>query len=423
MAYPTNGDRPAAAGRAAARPRRRALRLLGAVALVFAFLLTPAQAHVWNMTRVRVTFSDARQCDVRIEVDLTRLLGTPEEYFALTQADFAAQDRRLRAMFAELWPQFQFRAGERPLEGRLVKFRLPTGPRGEFGYIGVGKMTEFDVVVPLPDAPGPLWFEPDAGLLIEYPLAATFEVPAQNLNITRWLDLPAPSRRFDFRAHLASAAAPAAGPAAQPATVQAPLDLTEGEAAAVSTLLTAWRYLHLGFRHIFPTGADHILFVIGLFFLGISWRKLLTQTTVFTVAHTTTLGLSACGILSLPAWFVEPAIAGSIAFVAIENIVRPRLTPGRLVVVFLFGLIHGLGFAGSLSEVGLPRNEFWVALLAFNFGVDFGQLFILAVCFLAVGWFRERRWFRLRLAVPACGVVALIGLAWAVQRIAHYATV
>ena len=179
-------------------------------------------------------------------------------------------------------------------------------------------------------------------------------------------------------------------------------------------------YLKLGFRHIVPEGTDHILFVLGLFFLGITWRKLLAQTTVFTVAHATTLFLSTYGIFSLPSKYVEPAIALSIAFIALENVFRPRLGIGRLAVVFSFGLIHGLGFASSLSEVPFPKHQFIVALLGFNFGVDAGQLFIILLAFLAVGWFRNKPWFRARVAIPCSLVIASIGIFWAVQRVIYY---
>lgn len=408
-------------------PRSRARRLsplcsellrFGIVLLLIVAAASVARAHVWNMTRVRVAFVDAQHCTVQLDLDLTRGVGSAAGYYALTQADPATQQKKIGEVFAAFWPRFNFRAGDIPLRGELKGFRLPKGERREFGYVGIGKMTTMDVSVVLPAvSSGPLWFAPDNELAIEYPLAVTFEVPSMDLNVTRWLDAAGPSRRFDYITTLASEPERAN----RKAVAQSRLDLSEDEAAAMSVLLTMWRYLHLGFRHIFPTGADHILFVIGLFFLGIDWRKLLTQTTVFTIAHTTTLGLSACGIFSLPAWFVEPAIAGSIAFVAIENIVRPRLTSARLVIVFLFGLIHGLGFAGSLAEIGLPKKEFWVALLSFNFGVDFGQLFILGCCFLIFGWFRQQTWFRPRVVVPVCALVALIGLTWAAQRVLHYA--
>jgi hypothetical protein len=182
-----------------------------------------------------------------------------------------------------------------------------------------------------------------------------------------------------------------------------------------------WQYLRLGFHHIIPNGWDHILFVLGLFFLGISWGKLISQTTVFTVAHATTLYLSSQNIFSLPLWLVEPGIALSIMFIALENIFQPKLNAVRLGVVFFFGLVHGLGFAAGLKQLQLPQHEFLMALLGFNFGVDFGQLFVLALAFLAVGWFRNEPWYFRRIAVPASGIIAAIGGIWAVQRILFYA--
>ena len=173
------------------------------------------------------------------------------------------------------------------------------------------------------------------------------------------------------------------------------------------------RYLRTGFHHIVPEGADHILFVLGLFFLGITWRSLLAQTTVFTVAHAPTLFLSTCGIFSLPGRWVEPAIA-------LENVRSPKLGPARLATVFCFGLVHGLGFASSLREVPFPKHDFLVAPLGFNFGVDFGQLFVIGLAFLAVGWFRGKPWFRARIVIPCSLAIAATGLFWAAQRIVHY---
>ena len=88
--------------------------------------------------------------------------------------------------------------------------------------------------------------------------------------------------------------------------------------------------------------------------------------------------------------------------------------------MFSFGLIHGLGFASSLSEVPFPKHQFLVALLGFNFGVDGGQLFIILLAFLAVGWFRNKPWFRARVAIPCSLAIASIGVFWAVQRVIYY---
>ena len=183
----------------------------------------------------------------------------------------------------------------------------------------------------------------------------------------------------------------------------------------------ARRYVVLGFVHILPRGTDHILFVVGLFLLGNQFRPLLMQITAFTVAHSLTLALAMYGVFQLSPRAVEPLIALSIAFVALENIFTAKLHRWRLFVVFGFGLIHGLGFASVLTSIGLPRKEFVTALVTFNAGVELGQLSVIALAFLVVGWWRERSWYRQRIAMPASGLIAAIGVFWTFQRLSLYA--
>jgi len=177
------------------------------------------------------------------------------------------------------------------------------------------------------------------------------------------------------------------------------------------------QYLQLGFTHILPKGLDHILFVLGLFLLSRRVKPLLLQVTSFTIAHTVTLALSIYGVFSLPSSIVEPLIALSIVFVAVENIFTSELRPSRVALVFGFGLLHGLGFAGVLSQLGLPRAEFLPALLSFNLGVEAGQLAVISLAFLAVGLFRNRSWYRQAVVVPASVLIAVVGLYWSVQRV------
>jgi hypothetical protein len=179
----------------------------------------------------------------------------------------------------------------------------------------------------------------------------------------------------------------------------------------------AARYAVLGFQHILPAGLDHVLFVLGLFLLSARWRPLLWQVTAFTVAHTATLALSGLGVVRLSPGVVEPLVALSIAWIAIENLFTERLHPWRPAVVFAFGLLHGLGFAGVLGELGLPEGERITALLAFNLGVEAGQITVLAAAFLALGLWRERAWYRSRLAIPASLAIAAVGLYWAATRV------
>ncbi len=181
--------------------------------------------------------------------------------------------------------------------------------------------------------------------------------------------------------------------------------------------VTFGQYQLLGFTHILPKGLDHILFVLGLYLLSTKLRPLLWQITMFTLAHTLTLGLAASGYVQLPAGIVEPLIAASIVYVAIENLLTTRMQPWRPALVFAFGLLHGLGFAGVLSELGLPADRFGEALVGFNIGVEMGQLTVVALAFAAIGWFRNRSWYRSAFVIPGSIAIALTGAYWFVERV------
>ena len=173
-----------------------------------------------------------------------------------------------------------------------------------------------------------------------------------------------------------------------------PIQLAGGDQA------TPWQsffnYIPVGFDHIVPKGLDHILFVLGLFFLAARFRPLLVQVSLFTLAHTITLALAALGhtkflddffMASMGIEFiavVEPLIALSIVYVAVENIFTRGISPWRPFVIFFFGLLHGLGFASVLAEFGLPEATFVPALIGFNVGVELGQLFVILVMFLCI---------------------------------------
>ena len=178
------------------------------------------------------------------------------------------------------------------------------------------------------------------------------------------------------------------------------------------------RYIVIGFEHIIPKGLDHILFVLGLFFFSLKMRPLLLQITAFTLAHTVTLALATMGLVTVSPGIVEPLIAASITYVAIENVFRPKLGWWRTAVVFGFGLLHGLGFASVLGDIGLEPARFVSGLIAFNIGVEIGQLAVIAAAFLLVGlWFGKKSWYRSRIAIPASIAIALVGAYWFVERV------
>ena len=195
-----------------------------------------------------------------------------------------------------------------------------------------------------------------------------------------------------------------------------PITLAGGDQA--TGLETFLAYIPVGFDHIVPKGLDHILFVLGLFFLSTRLAPLLWQVSAFTLAHTVTLAAGALGYVTIPGSIVEPIIAASIVYVAVENILTDGLNRWRPFVIFGFGLLHGLGFASVLGEFGLPENAFVPALIGFNIGVELGQLAVIAVAFALVGyWFGAKPWYRKAIAIPASAVVAAIGAWWVVERV------
>ena len=212
---------------------------------------------------------------------------------------------------------------------------------------------------------------------------------------------------------LAEPVEPGAESTALPIKVTASSPPTPGP----GTLTRLGRYVHMGFRHILPDGLDHILFVLGLFLFSTRLRPLLVQVTAFTVAHSITLGLSLYGVVRLPPAVVEPLIALSIVFVAVENIRTTELRASRTLVVFGFGLMHGLGFATALIDLGLPRRDFLTALVGFNCGVELGQLTVVAIAAGTIGWLRRWRYYRPAVVWPLSAGIAAVATCWTIQRL------
>jgi len=193
------------------------------------------------------------------------------------------------------------------------------------------------------------------------------------------------------------------------------LDL--GTPPAVGEVITT--YVHSGIIHIIPAGLDHILFVIGLLAYSLSGRALIWQVSLFTVAHTLTLGLASIGWVAVSGDIVEPLIALSIAWIGIENLRRTPsgLRPSRALVVFGFGLLHGLGFASVLSDFGLPTSSFIVGLISFNVGVEIGQLLIVLPVFFALKAMKlTQKRFQRGFQLPVSVAISAIGLFWVAER-------
>jgi len=184
-------------------------------------------------------------------------------------------------------------------------------------------------------------------------------------------------------------------------------------------------YVEIGVGHILPGGTDHILFVLALVLSTRRLRSLILQISAFTLAHTLTLGLAASGVISPPASVVEPLIALTIALVAFEVIFIREPPKWRLPVVVLFGLVHGMGFAGFFSSLGLPEGQFHSALAGFNIGVEIGQLavaiaaaILLWLAMRALQHMGEEQVYRPAIVIPASLVISAIGAFWFVERVA-----
>ncbi len=358
---------------------------------VLVLLPSAAGAHNFTLTDVRLELRADGTYAVDVVCDLDAL--------ALGVAS-SADSEALAAEIEALDPDAREELAERLLV--LLKRRL----RVRFD----GQPDAFEVSLPERRQPPPEGALPTAlGLVARL----SGRVPEQAQEVTFFASRSFPPVRLTV-----TRAGKAAGPAEmlESGGESWPIPLV-GPRSTATFAETVHRYLVLGVTHILPGGLDHVLFVLGLALLSPRLGPLLAQVTAFTVAHTLTLALSSYGVVRLSPRVVEPLIALSIVYVAVENVVSPRLRASRLVLVFVFGLLHGLGFAGVLGELGLPEGRRLSALLAFNVGVELGQLAIIAgaVVLLAV-------WTRLgsrreALVKPASIAIAAMGLFWFVQRL------
>ena len=377
--------------------RSRLVRLIGLLILC----ASGADAHLLNMTLCTVSLdTKTSQVTVDLKIDFTRILGDPVAYYEVTRMapkkSVSERTHLIKTIQDGLW----VRSGEEPLLLKNTAFNFPDLPLAKFTEPWAAPMSELSFKAELPTGATELFVVSKPSLLIEYPLVVSLS-QGEGFSTTRWLE---PGQK-------------------SPVLVIAGGDSSVDEVEATSTMNSdsigadALRYTVLGFQHILPKGLDHILFVVGLFFLVARWRPLLLQVSFFTLAHTLTLMLVALDII--PYWpaVVEPLIALSIAYVGIENLRKTQINRFRLLVVFLFGLVHGMGFASMLGTLDLPAGEIFAAIVAFNFGVELGQLtliaFLAVVCFKLFGW----KHYQATIRNPVNVSISLIASVWFVQRI------
>ncbi len=179
------------------------------------------------------------------------------------------------------------------------------------------------------------------------------------------------------------------------------------------------KFFVLGIQHIIPKGLDHILFIFGLFLFSSSLKKLISQITIFTIAHSITLIFVSLSLMRINPQIVEPIIALSIVYIGLENIFKKYIKEYlRYVVILFFGLLHGLGFALVLSDIGYKSSDLFVNLISFNFGIEVAQISIVLVLYLLIALnFAKNKNYRIYFQIPSSILISSIGLYWFFERI------
>tara|TARA_R110002167_G_scaffold70453_2_gene198680 strand:- start:84984 stop:86150 length:1167 start_codon:yes stop_codon:yes gene_type:complete len=377
--------------------------------LCLLFITTFAQAHLLNMTDLLLDTTNPEAVTLRVKIDLGQSLLSPQDYWRTVNMDSSEQWVNLEpavnklldglgifvngvkvAANIETWSltAASLEAIENPLSPQMAELTF------NFGNLGLESSTAL------------------AYASIEMRIAEWLEVPWPAL-----LRIDSASRQLPVSRLLTSNDRSSRSVPLSADSAVAGSSFTAKLVTAFQGWIPGLSWLAIGFQHIIPWGLDHIVFVLGLFFLSTRLSTLFYQVSCFTVAHSLSLGLATLGMVSVPASIVEPLIAASIIFIAVDNLYSPFLARWRLVVVTLFGLLHGLGFASALSELMLPAENFYTALLMFNLGVEAGQITVLALAFAAVGWLRGWSAYTERVARPATVTIAGVGTYWLLKRV------
>lgn len=368
--------------------------------LVFISVVLPtADAHLLNMTKVQVHILDSGEINLEIKLDLAREFSGDENYYFISQAEQALSSPEAAAMLRRLKEAVVLSVDQQQLSWQIESLEFPQASKEAFLSDVSWPMTTIKMSSHLTDVQ-----DPSAKLRLSFADSFAFEEPialsiiqvSSQRKMSRWLVPNQVSPSF--------------------ALTSDPLS-TQGNTHSLWQWDAIKDYVWLGMKHIVPMGWDHVLFVLGLFFGIRNIANLLTLLTSFTLAHSLTLALSAYGAIQAPASIVEPLIAFSIMWVAIENCAFKQAQSWRFIIVFMFGLLHGLGFASALRELDLPTDSFVTALISFNVGIEIAQIGVVAFAYLLVGWFRHTPYWRSWVVIPASTIIAVIAFYWTLSRI------
>ena len=364
----------------------------------------PVNGHLLNMTEATASVAADGELQLTLRLDLLRALGSEDAYFAFSRAPFPLED------YQPLWQRLADTVRVETLEGERIPVRVqqvePPAALAKAAF-------ESDVRWPMTrllltgrvSAATPLRITFGTAFPVEEPIALTMHSALTQQTRTRWLVVKQP------------------GPWLHPTTAQA--------AIAGESLVTVFlRYLKLGVEHIIPRGIDHLLFVLGLFLCARSTRGLLYSISLFTLAHSVTLIAASYRLVELPVTLVEVLVAVSVLWVGASNL-GPLMggafstgadgagageTPRPWILVF--GLLHGFGFANALAQLDSSADGVLVPLIAFNAGVELGQVLFVGALLALLWRYRQAAWYRLRVVLPASGLIVAVASVWIVQRVA-----
>lgn len=358
-----------------------------------------------NMTRISVSLEKPAAATLELELDLGQSLLTPFEYWEIVQKHPKEQLEKLGPIVRYLQQNIFVSTGgiAQALElesatiaaKSLQAIKNPLTPQMATFQFLLTPWDQQQATAPKATIQVSIGSQVD----VPWPLLVRVDTPTRALPVSRLLT---PSDRSTREIELWAA------------TSDSSVMDQLGDSAV--SLLPRLTWVAVGFQHIIPLGLDHILFVLGLFFLAAGARPLIWQVTGFTVAHSLTLALASVGLISVAPAIVEPLIALSIVYIAVDNLYSNSVSKFRFVMVCIFGLLHGLGFASVLQDLSLPTEQFFSSLIAFNLGVEAGQLTVLAIAFAVVGWLRHKQWYIQSVAQPATLSIAGVGLYWLLQR-------
>ncbi len=362
------------------------------------------------MTNAHIDASNPDDVLFHVKIDLGQSLLSPEEYWRTSNLPIDSQLTALLPTAERLLDGFTILANGSPLLGELKSWTLeatsleaienPLSPQMAILTYGLGRI---DVDISTNQTDSVIEFLIDENFEVPWPTLLRVDTASRDLPVSRLLTAnDRNSRPITFGNQQQESGS----------------SLLANLASEFQNWIPGLSWLAIGFQHIIPWGLDHIVFLLGLFFLSTRLSTLLYQVSCFTVAHSITLGLATLGMISVPANIVEPLIAASIVFIAVDNLYSDFLARWRLGVVTLFGLLHGLGFASALSGLLMPSENFFMALLMFNVGVELGQIAVLIAAFAAVGWLRGWTAYTERIARPATVTIAGVGAYWLLKRVA-----